>query len=900
MESHGATALLTNKDDRQARAMQKDGPDNGWLDGAFEKGICYVLAVLLLLSIAFMGGRYDWSWLGWSEAVFAGTIGLATVLWLIRLSLRPQLGIVFSWCLVLPLGGVLIGLLQLADLPGWALQFCSPGISSSLPLWYDDGTSAATMGTWSCLSLAPYCTTEAVRYWTLYCLTFFLVIQNIRTFTSVQRLLQIFVFLGVGTAFFGIIQYLSWNGKAFWFFDIPFVPSSNTCRGPFTNRNHFAGYLAMVVGPCCYWLLSMLGLFRRGSSSTTKLDFFLPIGCFALAITLLAAFLTVSRGGIIATTLAFAVAAGGLTFYIRSRKIWLLITTLTCITFAGFLSYAGTEQIQERLGINRGANGAASTSEVRLVLWQALLDLIPNFPVMGTGFGTHQHVYQLSMTKYYDVRFTHAENCYLQILTEGGILAAALAVAAFGFLGFWCVTALRGTRRSDIKPCLIGILAALAAAAFQGAVDFVWYLPSHALVLAVLAGLALVMARLQNPGKIISLPAPSRLGIGLVGVASPFLFGMWLHTTYHKAVASTLWTEFQRSPDGDFADKDARADRVFDDTLLVAALESRPECHSFHASLAQVTLDRVLDSQEWKALSMPLGQIGQAVENSYFESAEKRNRWLEAVCGSENRKRMEKARAHFQQAIERYPLHASSYLRLAELHFLAEPESPTPKSLLTQAVKADPANPDICYEAGRQFFMMEDTVRAMACWRQSALVSEKHKQTILVQLATAVPLPALIEHFQPDYNALMWLYRERFAGREHRKNRSYLLSQVLQVTQKETDPKVVGQRMRFLFILASQDGAQEQALQCARTAVAAEPYDCAGRVMLARAFFNLGKFAESRTELEWCAVREPGNAEVQALRNAVFDAVNNRRTLPVPLTPASLPRNNDNTPETRP
>ncbi|GEM_PF-3779500 len=854
---------------------------NSWIDMTLEGAVSWLLALLLFSAIAFMGGRYDWGWLAWSELVFVSTVTLATSLWLLRLALRPQLGFVFSWSLVLLATGGLIGILQLIALPQWVLGLCSPGLPSTLPLWWDDGAGSATLGAWTCASLVPYRTAESLRYFVLYCLTFLLVIQNVRTLTSVRRLLLVIFVLGIITALFALAQYVFWNKRFFWFFQIPWVPDYNYCRGTYTNKNHFAGLMAMVVGPGCYWLLTVLGLLNgRRSSAAKGRDYLIPIGCFAMGCLLVASFLSVSRGGIIATTLAFAIAAGGLTCFTRARRLWILIAILMCTIFAGFLSFAGTQNIQQRFAAIKLEHERPDTRlelDGRLALWQDLIKTVPDFPVMGTGFGTHQYVYQLYYGKEYETCFTHAENSYLQLLTEGGIATAVLVLLALCCICYWCIRSLRASVCPAAKPCVVAIIAALTATAFHGVVDFVWYIPSHALLIAVLAGLACVLARIQNPGKTIPLPYAPRGWVAATALACAFLFTAWLSTSFHHAQAALLWTEFQLSPDGQYPRENTDSQKKHDASILLTALEERPDHPRYHAKVAELLLQRFLQSSEWKAFPMPLSQIGAAVESSRFDTPRKRDRWLEKVYGAANRNLLESSRTHFEQAVRHYPLDAPSYLRLAELHFMAVPGTPSSSSLLAQAVKAEPFNPDVTYEAGRNYLLLEDIVHAMACWRQSGLSSEKHKQTILAQLTDAVPLDVLIEQFQPDYASLLWLCRERFAEPSRRGERLLLLSQARQLTLKGSSPAIVGSRMRELHEFYSKDNDPEQAGQCARTAVAAEPYLLSNRVLLARWLIQQRLFTQAKTELEWCAVREPGNAEVQALRHILFDAMNNRR-----------------------
>jgi O-antigen ligase len=663
------------------------------LDVALELGVSWLIGLLLVSSVVFMGGRYDWGWLAWAEPAFAGIVTLATLLWLIRLALRPQLGVVFSWSLVLLAGGALIGCLQLVALPKWLLLFCSPGLPANLPLWFDDGSGPGTLGSWTCASLVPHRTADALRYFALYCLTFLLVIQNVRTLNSVRRFLQVISVLGIGTALFGIIQYLFWNDKFYWFFEIPWVPNANCCRGPFTTKNHFAGFLAMAIGPTCYWMLSALGPLngRRAASPKGRGDYLIPIGCFALSCLMLASFLSVSRGGIIATTLAFAVAAVGLTCYVRSRRLWIFVAILTCITFGAFLTFAGPEQIAARLGSigveHEVAHGRLEL-DLRLSLWRGLIKTVPDSPILGTGYGTHQYVYQLYYGDDYEYCFTHAENSYLQLLTEGGIATAVLVVVSLCCLCYWCVTSLRSKTCSEARLCVIAVMASLIAAAFHGAVDFVWYIPSHAMLLAVLAGLACALARIQKGGNLISLPFAPRFWVGAAGVVCTLLLITWLSASYHHAQAVLLWTQFQSSPDGEYADQSQAARRTYDASLVSAALRERASFPRYHAKFAELSLQRFLHSNAWKACPMPLIQIGTASENSGFDTPQKRNRWLDSVYGSDNRELLESAWDHFDQAVRRYPLDAPSYLRLAELHFVAA--VPLPSRCLLRPSRPNP------------------------------------------------------------------------------------------------------------------------------------------------------------------------------------------------------------------
>ena len=56
-------------------------------------------------------------------------------------------------------------------------------------------------------------------------------------------------------AVFGLVQYLTANGKFFWFYTHPFSNTFIGVKGSFANKNHFAHFLALGVGPLIWWLL---------------------------------------------------------------------------------------------------------------------------------------------------------------------------------------------------------------------------------------------------------------------------------------------------------------------------------------------------------------------------------------------------------------------------------------------------------------------------------------------------------------------------------------------------------------------------------------------------------------------------------------------------------------------
>src|SRR6202167_5553783 len=114
----------------------------------------------------------------------------------------------------------------------------------------------------------------------------FLAVQSFRTVQDWREFLWFLLALGFVTSLLGIVQHFTFNGKMYWFREMKYggVPF-----GPYVNRNHFAGFVELVVPPGLAVLV--LRGERRDLLPMVAVFTLLPIG---------ALFLAASRGGIIA------------------------------------------------------------------------------------------------------------------------------------------------------------------------------------------------------------------------------------------------------------------------------------------------------------------------------------------------------------------------------------------------------------------------------------------------------------------------------------------------------------------------------------------------------------------------------------------------------------------------
>ena len=250
----------------------------------------------------------------------------------------------------------------------------------------------------------------------------FLAAQAFRTLSDWRTFAWFTMILAFFVAVLGILQHLTFNGKLYWFREMRYggIPF-----GPFANRNHFAGFVELVLPMSLVPLL--LGRVRR--------DRLVIVGILAV-IPLSALLFSASRGGIIsfAAELAFLVLvvllrrSGGRHLYAGGAVLLVAFATV---------SWLGVNQILARFSTLQTLEVTQSKrASMRHGTWNLFLD----HPVLGTGLGTLQQVYPPYETLYDGKIVNHAHNDYLEALAETGWVGG---LCCAWFLGIVVIRALR-------------------------------------------------------------------------------------------------------------------------------------------------------------------------------------------------------------------------------------------------------------------------------------------------------------------------------------------------------------------------------------------------------------------------------------------------------------------------
>lgn len=319
------------------------------------------------------------------------------------------------------------------------------------------------------------------------------------------RVVRALLVLGLMVALVGIVQKPFFNGRlyGFWqprFHGIPF--------GPFMNRNHFAGWMLMMIPLAVGYLLALLSQVssRAGRTWRERVLWFstaesngILLAAACISFMTLSLVLTLSRSGIGAF-------AGGLSIAViwtwkRHRAgrraavmiAMLLVSTVAWVGGGGIVS--GYANLRDSDFAGRGG------------VWTDTVGIVRDFPLTGTGFNTYG-VSTIVYQKHYleDAHMNEAHNDYLQIAAEGGLMVGVPVMVLLGVFVREVAARFRRERGGQATYWVrFGAVTGLVSIAIQELVDFSLQMPANAILFTILCAVAI-----HRPGS-----APAGQGVGV-------------------------------------------------------------------------------------------------------------------------------------------------------------------------------------------------------------------------------------------------------------------------------------------------------------------------------------------------------------------------------------------------
>jgi O-antigen ligase len=117
----------------------------------------------------------------------------------------------------------------------------------------------------------------------------------------------------------------------------------------------------------------------------------------------------------------------------------------------------------------------------RWKFWADTFQIFKTFPLIGSGLGTFVHIFPMYRSFHILGLVTHAENDYLQLASEVGLIGIGLLLFVFVFLFSRAVLAIRSLHSRDSKKYIgIGGLVGILALMFHSLVERNIQVPANA------------------------------------------------------------------------------------------------------------------------------------------------------------------------------------------------------------------------------------------------------------------------------------------------------------------------------------------------------------------------------------------------------------------------------------
>lgn len=307
------------------------------------------------------------------------------------------------------------------------------------------------------------------------------------------RLVIIFGFI---LAIYGLMQHFINPRTIFWVRE----PKQAEPFGPYVNRHHFAGYMELV-------LAMPLGLMFAGAVARDRMLLY----AFASAMMAISLVLTNSRGGLISMVceILFLAAVSSLARGRRREGEELdrgerlraaalrtgLGFAMVIAVFVGVIYFGGEGALSRMLGT---VNSADPTTG-RAHFWSGTLQIIKDYPWLGTGLGSFGSIYTRYDSGNGTYRLEQVHNDYLQIFSDAGVVGGVLGLV---FVVLLFRMALRRMQSLDRfrRGVVLGALAGCVGVLVHSFFDFTLHTTANGLMFLLLAALATADSRVEERG----------------------------------------------------------------------------------------------------------------------------------------------------------------------------------------------------------------------------------------------------------------------------------------------------------------------------------------------------------------------------------------------------------------
>jgi O-antigen ligase len=401
-----------------------------------------------------------------------------------------------KWPKYLLLGFWIYVLFQLMPLPKALVKTFSPETYAFLKDYSPDVASQNFMS----LSLIPSNTLKAALALMPYFLIGFLTIKTIKTRSQVVRMFSVLFAMGIFEAGYGLLELYSRSSRILFYEKIHDLEFAS---GTFVNRNHFAGYMEMLIPVSLGLILARGSLLsfpgqkwkekmRRFKEKKTVVDLLLTLGVIIMSLSLV---FSRSRSGIFIMVLIFVLFMA-LNISSRGKRAdrmsgaWIYLVSIFIIIMILSLSI-GMGATLKRFSWDR------LLQENRTEIWKNTWAIIADFPFFGAGMGTFDALYPVMESDGEIFSVSHAHNDYLEYLSELGVIGTSLLLGGVIFILVVCFLNWQEKKDPLIRGLGLGGIVAVFSLMVHGLTDFNFHIPANLLLFAVLLALTFAVLRLD-------------------------------------------------------------------------------------------------------------------------------------------------------------------------------------------------------------------------------------------------------------------------------------------------------------------------------------------------------------------------------------------------------------------
>jgi len=351
----------------------------------------------------------------------------------------------------------------------------------------------------SAISFVPFLTGIEFYKW-LALFTFFLFLLYWKYFGDGFRItnqLMLVIFLvGVFESLYGMFEFFSGHHH------ILYLRGISSVTGTFINRNYFAGYLLMVIPLSMGFFFSRESLhgprFQGWRQRLSSLDGKTLLIGFGIIVMILGLIFSASRMGILSLLLSFTLIS--ILFKNPQRgkgfsKTALLILGLGVL----WALWIGLDAV-----IGRFFN-VSEDLKWRWTTWEDTLKVVKDYPILGTGLGTFRQIFPIYKSFHMRRFVSHAENDFLQLASEVGLIGLGILLILFIFLFVRAVSGIRSMSITDSRRYIgIGGLVGILALIFHSMVERNLQVPANAFLFTFIWALVLRMGSFKQSERAIA------------------------------------------------------------------------------------------------------------------------------------------------------------------------------------------------------------------------------------------------------------------------------------------------------------------------------------------------------------------------------------------------------------